>query len=257
MATDIPEHQLDRAWPAGSIVASNSLNEHATRAVRKHAVLGLLAERDLLAIVRQSPIRSLPRGHVLFRGGAAGHAVVLVLQGYVKLSTTAANDREVVLEIAGPGTLFGEIAVLNNVPRQADAKALTPCRLMVINGGLFRHALAATPEAMFGAIRLLSERLSKGTERGIDAVALPARLRVAKALLHLVELHAEQGGNTVQVAFRLSQSELGAMAGLIRESINKHLKPWRAAGWLDDSDGAITVRDVRPLRELLGVDQLH
>ncbi|HET7884098.1 MAG TPA: Crp/Fnr family transcriptional regulator [Acetobacteraceae bacterium] len=225
--------------------------------MRKHAVLGLLAERDLAAIVRQSPIRSLPRGHVLFRGGAAGHAVVLVLQGYVKLSTTAANDREVVLEIAGPGTLFGEIAVLNNVPRQADAKALTPCRLMVINGGLFRHALAATPEAMFGAIRLLSERLSKGTERGIDAVALPARLRVAKALLHLVELHAEQGGNSVQVAFRLSQSELGAMAGLIRESINKHLKPWRAAGWLDDSDGTITVRDVRPLRELLGVDQLH
>jgi CRP-like cAMP-binding protein len=129
--------------------------------------------------------------------------------------------------------------------------------VLVINGGLFRRALAATPEAMFAAIRLLSERLSKGTERGIDAVSLPARHRVAKALLHLVELHAEQGGNSVQISFKLSQAELGAMAGLIRESINKHLKPWRAAGWLDDSDGTITVRDVRPLRELLGIDGLN
>jgi CRP-like cAMP-binding protein len=169
-----------------------------------------------------------------------------VLEGFVKLSVEAAGNREIVFEIAGPGTLFGEIAVLNAVPRQADAKALTPCRLMVINGGLFRRALAATPEAMFAAIRLLSERLTRGTERGIDIVSLPARLRVAKALLRLVELHSEQGGNSVQMAFKLSQAELGAMAGLIRESINKHLKPWRAAGWLPAARAA--ARQPAPLR---------
>jgi hypothetical protein len=47
------------------------------------------------------------------------------------------------------------------------------------------------------------------------------------------------------------------MVGLIRESINKHLKPLKAAGWIDDSDGMITVRDVRSLRELLRNDSLH
>ena len=40
--------------------------------------------------------------------GDEGRSVVLILQGYVKLSTMAPNGREVVLEIAGPGSIFGE-----------------------------------------------------------------------------------------------------------------------------------------------------
>ena len=89
------------------------------------SILGLLAERDLLALLRQSSTRSMPKNRVLFRMGDEGRSVVLILQGYVKLSTMAANGREVVLEIAGPGSIFGEIAVLNGSPRRADATTLT------------------------------------------------------------------------------------------------------------------------------------
>ena len=257
MATELIDCDVVRPGRSDGGAASYGVSGQALRMVREQAVLGQLAERDLAAIARQSPVSCLPRGHTLFRGGAEGHSVVLVLEGYVKLSIEAGDRREVLLEIAGPGTIFGEIAVLNGVPRQADAKTLTPCRVMAINGGLFRRSIAAAPEAMFAAMRLLSERLSRGTERGIDAVALPARLRVAKALLQLVDLHSVQSGHSGQIGFRLSQSELGAMVGLIRESINKHLKPLKAAGWIDDSDGMITVRDVRSLRELLRDDSLH
>src|SRR5579872_3193127 len=73
--------------------------------IRAQSILGYLPEPDLLALVRQSPVRTLPKNRVLFHNGDEGRSVVLILQGYVKLSTMAANGREVVLEIAGPGTL--------------------------------------------------------------------------------------------------------------------------------------------------------
>ena len=91
--------------------------------IRPDSVLGLLADRDLLTLLRQSTMRRPAEARVLFRSGDEGRSVVLILQGYVKLSTMAANGREVVLEIAGPGTIFGEIAVLNGSPRRADATA--------------------------------------------------------------------------------------------------------------------------------------
>ena len=168
-------------------------------AIRAQSILGLLPERDLLALVRQSSTRSLPKNRVLFRYGDEGRSVVLILQGYVKLSAMAPNGREVVLEIAGPGSIFGELAVLNGSPRQADATTLTSCRVMAIDGALFRRSLAATPEAMFAAIRLLADRLSAVTAREMDAVSLPAPVRLAKALLRLAKLHSEHVGGCVQI----------------------------------------------------------
>lgn len=216
--------------------------------IKPDSVLGLLGERDLLSLLRHSTVRTLPKHRVLFRCGDAGHVAVLILHGYVKLSNTAANDREVVLEIAGPGAIFGEIAVLNGWTRQADATCLTACRVLAIEGSAFRHAVARSPEAMFAVIRLLSQRLSAVTTRGMDAVSLPAPVRLAKALLHLAQLDPRHVEGGLHIGLRLSQRELGAMTGLTRESINKHLRAWRAAGWVALASGAVTLRDLVGLR---------
>jgi CRP/FNR family transcriptional regulator, cyclic AMP receptor protein len=222
--------------------------------IRPESMLGALAEQDLLGLLRQSTVRTLPQQRVLFRCGDEGRAVVLILQGYVKLSNTAANGREVVLEIAGPGTIFGEIAVLSGSPRKADATCLTECRVLAIDGAAFRHALTRSPDAMFAAIRLVIERLSATTTREMDAVSQPAPVRLAKALLHLANLHSQRAGEAVHIGFRLSQREPGAMTGLIRESINKHLKVWRDAGWVSLSGGEVTLRNVRALQEIAGAE---
>jgi CRP/FNR family cyclic AMP-dependent transcriptional regulator len=219
--------------------------------IKEQRILGSLAEHDLLALVRQTPVRALPKNRVLFRSGDEGRSVVLILEGYIKLSTMAANGREVVLEIAGPGTIFGELAVLNGSPRRADATTLTACSVMAIDGTLFRRLVGRSPEAMFAAIRLLSERLSAITEQGMDAVSLPAPVRLAKALLHLAGLHSQRVDGCLHIGFRLSQRELGAMTGLIRESINKHLNAWRTAGWVELAGGTVTLCDVRALEDFV------
>ena len=219
------------------------------KVIRAQRILGSLAEQDLQTLVRQSPVRALPKHRVLFHSGDEGRSVVLVLQGYVKLSTIVANDREVVLEIAGPGTIFGELAALNGSPRRADATTLTACRVMAIEGGLFRRLVARSPDAMFAAIHLLSERLFAVTTQGTDAVSLPAPVRLAKALLYLARLHSQRANGGVHIGFRLSQRELGAMTGLIRESINKHLKAWRAVGWIEVSGSSVTLLNVRALQD--------
>ena len=62
-------------------------------------------------------------------------------------------------------------------------------------------------------VRLVSERLRRLTEQIADALALPPQARLAKALLYLAALQpaGPQGGCE---PLRVSQSELGAMAGL-------------------------------------------
>lgn len=237
--------------PVGPGDYGRSRDDPVLRIVRMQSVLGLLPEREQLALLRQSPIRSVAKNRVLFRSGDDGRSVVLVIHGFVKISLVGANGREAVIEIARPGTIFGELAVLNGTPRRADAVALTPCRVMAIDGALFRRAIASTPEAMFATIRLLSERLSIATARGVEIGSLPASVRLAKALLYLAETHSVRSGDRALIGFQLSQRELGAMTGLIRESVNKHLKAWRDAGWIEMVRGSVTLCDVRVLQDFV------
>lgn len=221
------------------------------RLIRPDSILGALPQSDLETLLRWSPVRTLPKQHVLFRCGDEGRTAVLVLNGFVKLSTTAANGRELLLEIAGPGTLFGEIAVLGGSSRRADATSLTGCRVLALDGRLFRQLLTRTPEAMFAALRLVTQRLLAMTEREVDSVSLPAPVRLAKTLLYLAALQPPRADGSVHIGFRLSQRELGAMSGLIRESINKHLRAWRAAGWVELSGGRVTLCDVAALEKIV------
>jgi CRP-like cAMP-binding protein len=222
------------------------------RLARQSGVLACLSEPDLLPLLRHASLRHLRTRELLFTLGEAGSSVVLVLEGYVKLSSVTPCGREIVLEIAGPGGVFGELAVLNDWPRSADAMALSPCRVLCVDGRQLMQAMMRSPEALLATTRMLSQRLRSATEQIIDGVTLPAPARLAKALLHLATLHSHDDNGGLHIDFELSQRELGGMTDLTRESINKHLSTWRDAGWVKLAGKTVTLTDVAALQNLLG-----
>lgn len=219
--------------------------------LHQHPVLGHLGSDGLASLVQQAPVQRFPERAQIFQQGDDSRSVMAVADGYVKLSAVTLNGREVVLDLAGPGSVFGELAVLNGWPRAATATALHECVLLSIDGAAFSRALGRAPAAMLELIRLLSRRLRKTTEQMTDVIDMPAPARIAKALLQLAALHSKPVPGGLQIELALSQRELGGMTGLIREIINRHLGNWRDAGWLRLSDRSIVLTDVQALRTLL------
>ncbi len=219
--------------------------------IADHSVLGSLPEEDRLSLAQWSTIRVLRRRETIFRCGDPGRTVILVLEGYVKLCTALVDGREVVLEIVGPGGCFGELAVLNKWPREADAMTLSRCRLLAIDGRQFTQVIERRPEGMLAVTRMVSERLQRAMEQVVDALVLPAPARLAKALILLAKLRSSGLHHGDHIPLRLSQSELGSMTGLTRESVNKHLGAWRDAGWILLASGSVTLLDIAALSDVL------
>jgi CRP/FNR family transcriptional regulator, cyclic AMP receptor protein len=213
--------------------------------------LRAVPEPELTALLQRSVVVRLDVREPLFGQGDDGHAVVLVLQGHVKLSIATFGGREVVLDIAGPGAIFGELAVLNGSPRAGGAIALSPCRVMSIHGDRFREAVLRRPEVLLELFRIGAGRLHAATARMTDLVELPASARLAKALLQLASLSSPPDAAAPRIDLALSQRELGSMTGLTRESINKHLAAWRDKDWIRLSGHAIDIVHIDSLRQLL------
>jgi CRP/FNR family cyclic AMP-dependent transcriptional regulator len=241
-ATYLPSVGLQ---PHGCVDAANAL-------IAGQGAFGCLPEQDLLELMQRSTVRALRARERIFRRGDAGRTVFAVLAGYVKLSSTTACGREVILEIVRPGGCFGEMAVLNGAPRAADATAISRCRLLAIDGRQFTQVMGRSPEGLQAMVKLISRRLHSTTQRVIDTVALPAAARLAKALLQLAELHCPTVHDGARIDLQISQGELGGMTGLTRESVNKTLAVLRDSGLVAQSNGSVTLLDIAALEALSG-----
>lgn len=104
-------------------------------------------------------------GEVVFLQGDSGDAAFLVARGSVGVTTTGPDGRELLLEILGPGALFGELALLDDEPRSATVRAYAEeCDLLVMDRNTFRTAVLAHPDRAEALLRLLARRV-RGTNK--------------------------------------------------------------------------------------------
>ena len=150
-----------------------------------------LDPQTLGRVVDMAHTRRLADGEVLFLKGDEGEALYGLLAGKIRITTTSAGGKEVLLNILEPGEVFGEIALLDGLPRTADAAAQGEARLFVIRRGDFVALMEAEPALAVHLLELMCQRLRAMSERIEDAVFLALPARLAKRLLMLERHYGE------------------------------------------------------------------
>ncbi len=104
--------------------------------------------------------RTYDAGDVIFRQWDMGAEMYVVLEGEVEITIDAA-----VLETLEPGQPFGEMALIDQVPRAATATAKTPCKLAVIPERRFLFLVQQKPEFALYIMKVMADRLRKMNAR--------------------------------------------------------------------------------------------
>jgi len=215
--------------------------------LRQHPYFCDLAPEALDQLCRYAKHTVLKRGTTLFAKDDPGNSLYVVISGSVKISISSPDGRNAILNFAGPGELFGEMALLDGHPRSADATANTNCEIFVIDRRDFLPFLSSQPTLAMKFIKLLCARVRQTSDQVEQLILQDLPGRLASALLGLTErrkLDAERSTITI------TQQEIGEMVGMTRESINKQLRAWALRGWVRLEHGAIEVLDAAALREL-------
>lgn len=221
--------------------------------LRKHPIFADLDPEALDQLCRYAKHTTVKRGATIAAKGDPGNSLFAVIAGTVKISSSGPDGRNAILNLIGPGEIFGEIAVLDGAPRSADATANTNCELYIIDRRDFLPFVKSQPALAMKFIELLCARL-RWTSQQVEQVILqnlPGRL--ASALLGLTEeRNLDSGSGTLAI----TQQEISEMVGMTRESINKQLRAWAGRNWVRLEHGAIVVLDSNALRELVdtGID---
>jgi CRP/FNR family transcriptional regulator, cyclic AMP receptor protein len=232
------------AVPASSRAGSGLQPIDKRQALAGHFLFRHLSRSELDGLLARARVQRYKSGAVIFRQGDAGQGLVAVLSGQVKITSPSVGGKEIVLNIINPGEVFGEIALLDSKPRSADAVALAPCELLVIDRRDFVPFLEARPQLCIRLLAVLCERLRRTSEQVQDLLFLDLRARLAKTLLRLADQHGQTAPAGREISMRLSQREIGNLVGRSRESVNKQLREWQDANLIRFHAGRLVIRDL-------------
>ncbi len=206
-------------------------------------LFGDLTTAELVGLASLMRPRPYAKDEVIYLRGDPGTAFYVIASGKVKIALTSPDGKELILRRLAPGGFHGELALLDDEPRSADAVATESSVLLVLQRDAFRQFLAEHPDIATKLLGTVSQYLRRNAELIQDATFLDVPARLARILLEL----ASQPGNAelpppgAVIPDRMKQGELASLVGATRESINKWLGSFEKQGLISYDKGQITL----------------
>jgi CRP-like cAMP-binding protein len=181
------------------------------------------------ALVARGERRVYREGSALFLEGDPPGPVIAVIDG--ELRAEAARGRVLVdLGVFGAGTVVGEVAALDGLPRSASVIATRRTEVAAIGGVDFNELLVRYPVLALWVLRLFAERLRATTAARTDTAANGVEARVAAVLVDLARARGIPIGTLVMVD--VLHEELADLVRADPEDTSRALAKLHALGWV-------------------------
>ena len=182
-----------------------------------------LSLADLDAVAKLFFEKKAERGEMFLLEGELDEVIYFVVSGVVKVLKTSAEGKEQILNIARPGDSFNDVAVFDGSPNPAAAQAMGSVVLYGIRRSNLETIIREHPQVAMNAIKVLASRIRHLLSLVEDLSFKHVIGRIARILLK----YAGDGTGTGQ---RLTQQDMAAMAGTVREIVGRSLKALESEG---------------------------
>ena len=227
-----------------------------------------MSAKDVSALLRRNPVfAGVPAREIeslallvgeeahrardyIFMEGDAPRWFYVVKTGHVKIVRHSRTGKDVVLELLGPGEVFGGVAVVEKRPYPAAAQATDPTVVLKVPADPM-IALAERYPAFIKEMALMIGRRLRAAHDSVESLSVdPVEARLAAALLRLADREGTRGTAGVTLPFHLTRQSLADMTGTTVETAIRVLSRWLKEGLLTDEGGRLVLGDLAGLRAL-------
>lgn len=200
-----------------------------------------LTEQEIDALGQVTTMITCEAGRVFYVPGQTGEALFLLKKGRVQLYRLSLEGRKLIITILGPGTFFGEMALLGQGMHDALAEAVEDSTICVMSHHDVEQLLLQKPLVALRLLNALGNRLTEAETRLEEMAFQGCTARVASLLLRLAREGVVEG---------LTHQDLADILGIYRETATHTLDGLKAAGLIEIGRRNISVLDPDGLRQI-------
>lgn len=191
--------------------------------------------------------RSYARGETIFHQGSDGDLLYLIVRGQVRIFTVSQLGQELSVKVFRDGDFFGELALLDGLPRSASAQAMRATTALTLHRHAFREAICGDPAIALAVLEELSARLRRTNIYAEHLAGQSAPQRVVRTLLDLADQHGVAEEGATRIDLELTQDDLASLAGTTRETVNRVLGGLRDQGLIQVERARVSVLNLPQL----------
>jgi CRP/FNR family cyclic AMP-dependent transcriptional regulator len=195
---------------------------------------------DTRAVLSAARRRKYKRGEAICREGDPGDTLFLLDRGHVAVRVTTPLGDTATMRVLGPGSQFGEIAVIESVPRSATVVALDAVETMSLHRDVIQELRGSHPTVDRVLLSASLNEVRRLTMALAEALYLQVPKRLARTLQRLLDVFPD---GTIP----LTQDDIAGLCGTTRQTANEVLQSLVADGCIALSRGRITVVDATRL----------
>jgi CRP-like cAMP-binding protein len=211
--------------------------------LRSVSLFSELQDSDLKKIGSILATKSLNRNVTVLIEEDTGSTMFIILKGSIKITRISEEGREVILSILNEGDFFGEMSILDDAPRSANAVTLEKSQLLVIHRKDFFQMLSDYPQITINMLKEFAHRLRRGDSQIKSLSLQDAVSKVASTIIRI----ADDSGTIYQGQVAISnlppQQDLASMAGTSRETISRAIGSLTKFGYLKKEGGRLIILD--------------
>jgi len=217
-----PKH-LTRQVPAGCAACAN----------RRPGWFCSLGSSVLADLELATGTITLPPQASLFSQGEDARCLYLICGGYLKLTAGRQDDKQMIVRVAGPGSMLGLYAVLSHGVYEVSAESLTNAQLRPVERDRFLSFLRSHKEAQMRAVQCICQEY---------------RFALHIELAHQIGENLNGGG--FRFPLLLTHEEMASMVCTTRETVTRTLGQFRKDGWISIEDSLVTLHHPERLQGL-------
>jgi CRP-like cAMP-binding protein len=205
-------------------------------------------------LVELANVCDWPAHTVLARSGELVRSVLIVVAGAITLTRERGGLR-VLLGVRGPGSVLGAESVLCCAHHAATLTSLSPCSIGSISPASFTRLLATDAQARTATMRALARHASESMRATWQLTTCRAQQKLAWILIDVMDkcaLHRQDGAS--MLPFRLTVTDLAAIAGVERETASRVTSYFIGRRWLTKENGRLVAPAGSPLGPRSGAD---
>jgi CRP/FNR family transcriptional regulator len=192
-----------------------------------------------------------PKGATLFVEGQSPRGVFILCSGRVKLSTSSADGRSLILRIADAGEVLGLPATVTGKPYELTADVIEPTQANFIFRQDFLAFLRDHGEAALRVAQQLGETYHSAiAEMRSIGLSHSAGEKLARFLLDLTTGH-DEGKSEIKLTLTLTHEEIAQMIGASRETVTRLFSDFKKKHFLQVKGSILIIKNRVGLESLL------
>ncbi len=210
-----------------------------------------LSDPEAERLAQLAELRTYERRQAIILEGEPCTGFFVLRSGRARIFRTGPDGREQILRLLGPAETFGEVPMFDGGPNPASVDTIEPSEAIFISTATIFDVIRRHPVVAFELLRHFAARLRGFTEL-IEQISLQTvQSRIARYLYMSAREEGRVTGEGIVVARSLTQQDLAAFVGSVREVVSRTLRVMEDDGLVEVRRTEFVVRDLDALKRMV------